>query len=823
MTIGAIWTRGVRPPAEAPAPVRGLKRFLSWEGWLTLGLEAIVLLSTVWSVEQAQWVPVLPSLSLIAVLGMAAAAGIERARWHTALGMLAGLALIGIPVVLWQSAAALPGAAWDARFGELLTRMSRWWELARTGGISIDPLPFAVALALLVWVLSFTSTWFLQRRLNMWWGILPAGFCLLTNLSYLPESYYGYFWTYLPAAMLIMMRTNVLRLQKGWRENGVRVPRGLGITFLMHAGWFSLLVVAIAWALPLQTATVVPLRAAWEAVRAPWADMETEVGRLFSSLPARKAVPLHTFGRAMPFRGAINLGNEVALLAQADHAGYWRARVYEVYSAEGWLIGDRNASDLSAASLNSREARGSVYRARKTVTQRVEVNFSTDTLFAQGQPLEANIPALMETAPAGVYGISLTDGAGAQNLPFDLRRLSGNLRQALQAQGSLSRDEVLRLLPSGVRLKDVQESGGHVVAVQITRDAETSDVLGLRSPSRSLGPRSYEMVSSVSVASARELRASGVSFPRWVTDRYLQLPSGIPDRVRRLAQEVGRDAPTPYDKAVAIQAYLRQIPNATDIEAPPPGADGVDHFLFSVRRGYSDYYASAMVVMLRSAGVPARLAVGYATGQWDDQTKVYVVRERHAHAWPEVFFNGYGWVEFEPTTGHETFARGDQSEETSASSNNTTGDDYPAFDDDLLSGMDGARLSDFRDDAGPWAAVARVTGVTFLVGLLALAAMWLVWMLSFRGLRPAMATYEKMARLAGLSGLAPKVHETPSEYAGTLAQVLPSQQDAIQTITHGFERSQYGKQSLSPQDEEEISSAWRTIRSRLLRRVLRRF
>ena len=822
MTTGAVWTRGARQPTEAPAPVRGLRRALAWDGWITLGLEAVVLLSTVWSIEQAQWVPAQPSLTLIALLGMAAAAGLERLRLHAVLGLTAGLVLVGLPVVFWQSAAALPGIGWDARFGEMIARLTKWWDLALSGGISIDPLPFAVALALLTWALSFTSAWFLQRRLNMWWGILPAGFCLLTNLSYLTENYYGFFWTYLFAAMLIMTRTNVLRLQRGWRQQGIHVPSGMGLAFLMHAGWFSLLVVGIAWVLPMQTATVGQMRAAWETARAPWGDVESEVGRLFSSLPARKAVPLHTFGRAMPFRGAVDLGNEVALLAHADHAGYWRARVYDVYTSEGWLTGDRQTSTLSQATPGSAQRSGPGYRARKTVTQGMELNFSTDALFAQGQPLEASIPVLVETAPAGIYNISLVDNTGNQNLPFDLRRLSGNLQQAALAQRFLTREEVLRLLPPGVRLKEVQEAGGYVTTIQITRDAETTDVLGIRSPDRSVGPRRYDIVSSVSVASARELRAASPAIPRWVSDRYLQLPSSLPDRVRRVAAEVARNAATPYDRAVAIETYLRTIPQAMDVAAPPPGADGVDHFLFTLNRGYSDYHASTMVVLLRAAGVPARLAVGYATGQWDDQTKVYVVRERHAHAWPEVYFNGYGWVEFEPAPGHETFARGEQPEETMASDDTSMDFDEPFLEDELLSSLDGGNLNDFRDNGGPWAVAARVTGVTLIVALLALAAMWLVWMLSFRGLRPAMATYEKMARLAGLSGLAPRVQETPSEYAEALTRVLPSQKDSIRTITRGFERSQYGKKALSDQDEAEINSAWRAIRSRLLRRVLRR-
>ena len=100
----------------------------------------------------------------------------------------------------------------------------------------------------------------------------------------------------------------------------------------------------------------------------------------------------------------------------------------------------------------------------------------------------------------------------------------------------------------------------------------------------------------------------------------------------------------PYDKADAIEKLLRTYKYNQGISAPPAGQDGVDYFLFDVKEGYCDYYASAMVVMLRSVGVPARFVVGYTPGQLKqqneqtDEAPVYRVLERNAHAWPEVYF-----------------------------------------------------------------------------------------------------------------------------------------------------------------------------------------
>ena len=75
----------------------------------------------------------------------------------------------------------------------------------------------------------------------------------------------------------------------------------------------------------------------------------------------------------------------------------------------------------------------------------------------------------------------------------------------------------------------------------------------------------------------------------------------------------------------------------------------VDYFLFDLRQGYCDYYASAMIVFARSRGLPARLAVGYASGEYDPVSDQFLVTEADAHSWPEIYFPEYGWIPFEPT------------------------------------------------------------------------------------------------------------------------------------------------------------------------------
>ncbi len=129
---------------------------------------------------------------------------------------------------------------------------------------------------------------------------------------------------------------------------------------------------------------------------------------------------------------------------------------------------------------------------------------------------------------------------------------------------------------------------------------------------------------------------------------FLALPSRLPARVRELAGSVAGGAASPYEKALALERYLRGLPYSYRVAPLSAGGDAVDQFLFEMRQGYCTYYASAMAIMARSLGIPARIAVGYATGSYDAAGRLYSVREADAHAWPELYIGGR-WLPFEPT------------------------------------------------------------------------------------------------------------------------------------------------------------------------------
>lgn len=171
-----------------------------------------------------------------------------------------------------------------------------------------------------------------------------------------------------------------------------------------------------------------------------------------------------------------------------------------------------------------------------------------------------------------------------------------------------------------------------------------------------IGSNVYRVESLVPAFDADDLRAAGIEYPDWVRARYLVLSDQVPPRVLALARDLTATAPTPYERARAIEEYLRTIPYTLDLPSPPGTRDVVDYFLFDLKRGYCDYYATAMAVLARAAGLPARIAVGYATGAYDPVTNEFRVTEADAHSWAQVYFPEYGWVDFEPTASRSLFA-----------------------------------------------------------------------------------------------------------------------------------------------------------------------
>ncbi|MBW7884118.1 MAG: transglutaminase domain-containing protein [Caldilineaceae bacterium] len=175
--------------------------------------------------------------------------------------------------------------------------------------------------------------------------------------------------------------------------------------------------------------------------------------------------------------------------------------------------------------------------------------------------------------------------------------------------------------------------------------------------------RSYTVASLVPALSDEMLAAlpdwgvPGYTLPD-AYGEYLALPDTVTNRTHALAMELVAGQPTLYARATAIERYLRTFPYDLTVPAVSDDVtDVADYFLFDLRRGYCDYYATAFVVLARAAGIPARFVTGYAPGYWNASEQLWIITEAEAHSWPEVYFPEAGWIPFEPTAGRPELAR----------------------------------------------------------------------------------------------------------------------------------------------------------------------
>ncbi len=309
-----------------------------------------------------------------------------------------------------------------------------------------------------------------------------------------------------------------------------------------------------------------------------------------------------------------------------------------------------------------------------------------------------------------------------------------------------------------------------------------------------------------------QLSRAGIDYPQVILERYLQLPEGFPVRVQALSQEITSPFSTPYSKAKAIESYLRNYPYSLQIPQPPTDKDISEYFLFDIKTGYCDYYATAMTVMARSIGIPARLVVGYIGGEYNQDTGRYIISQANAHSWVEIFFPEVGWVEFEPTASMELFNRPLNSPPS------------PQVDESLAQAQ---RPSLESLAVNSWITWILLT-VIFLVSLVVI--WFLADLIRYKKQDPSIAIdaiYWRLNHLANQAYLSTRINPTPNEFQDDLLhqisnlqnskliqKLLCSQRNNIRTIIQNFNQISYSPTPANREMQEISRKAWNTLRAR---------
>ncbi|HVR88125.1 MAG TPA: transglutaminaseTgpA domain-containing protein [Candidatus Limnocylindria bacterium] len=341
----------------------------------------------------------------------------------------------------------------------------------------------------------------------------------------------------------------------------------------------------------------------------------------------------------------------------------------------------------------------------------------------------------------------------------------------------------------------------------------------IRAVNRGDAQGTYTTSSLVSKATKEQLKKATTVYSATVKAKYLQLPSSVPSRVAELAAKVAGAKVTPYEKAEAIESYLRSTYKySTAVKAVPAGRDPVDYFLFDLKADFCEYFASSMAVMLRQVGVPARVVEGFTSGEFDASRSRYAVHELNAHAWVEVYFPQYGWIEFEPTPSEAPFPRaetiggagssgpdsGDRGDRASGGGLRDR-DNFPDPGPDDL-GQDGDATGALPRPVDPRPGLAVLA---LIVAALIGAFIRFQW--RFRGLGDIDSAWGKTRLLGAYAGHAPRPWQTPYEYADSLGREVPDVREPLRAIAHARVRERYAPGGATAAERAAASAAWRRI------------
>lgn len=813
------------------------------EGWLSLVLLLLMLTAVAFSIQWAQWEP-----SLQGALGMLLPATVvgllfgfvlaRLRRLPRALAHLLG-ATGGVAWIIFLSSTlqrvTLPGTGqvveylsprlhgWLDLGTELLLRSIFLWRAFLRGLAGEDIVLFVVTLALVCWQIAFLSAWFTFRSHWPWAAVGVPGFVLLLNVFYAPQVPPLYFGFYLCMGMTFLIYYSWRRKLLQWQQERVRCPPELSGGVFWAGLALSLVLVVGTSLLPMTTGGA-EQGSFWDRVFEPWRQVRSTWQRLFSNVQGTMGADrLGEYASSFGLAGARTSPEGIALLVRTERSDYLRGIAFDQYDGHGW-------SDTAGQSTLWTMGSGFLRlpgRGRMRVLQEIIPEYQGGNMvFAAGEPISLSLAAVAQLgAPQEQTG--LADIVAVRTLSTPPRGSGYRVLALLSVADKTSLRQAGQDYPLAIQQRYLQLPEALPAQVR-----ELADQILLQR----LDPSSLLVQSSSEPAPA--IRLLGIEIDQG--DQLIHLTTATAPELEivlriRKGQVIGVSPPgslvrsglvTPYDAAEAVQDYLRSNYSYRDDIAPPPAdQDAVAYFLLESKAGYCDYFASAMVVLLRAEGIPARVVRGYTGGAYDKETAAYVVLASMAHAWPEVYFPLYGWQRFEPTaSSYTTLPMRPElppvEESAGTSTDRTTTPtarrrDNPQLDDEGLPLDDlGTAPTQAAPSGPPWIAL----GAGGLVGLTVLGSgAFLNWRIG-RGLRrlsPTAALYERMCRWAGVVRLPLPEHLTPSEAAQLLGAALPAQQSGFARLAALYTRERFRGRPLHGAELSEARRIWNEIRGPL--------
>lgn len=747
------------------------------EGWLSLALLFVMLLSLGWSVQRAEWIPntdFLIPVAFYAVL-LGAILGLTRL---SVVGVLPLSAIAGTGIVLWAV-----GGEWFPQLGQvdrllaMRTEVIEWVRILVDRGAAPEKIPYAIGFGLVMWLTSFMAAYTIYRHHRVLDAILLVGAALVANMSAIVSDLF-YLVLFVLAALLLWLRAALIGREEGWQRRRVNENNEVPAAVMRSGVGFIAGSIILAWVLT-SVAVAAPLTAVWNNLDGVWSDVRDRLDGVFAGLANQDArITGASFGNGFTIKGSWVSSDSPVLTIASSRGYYLRTATYDTYTGHGFVRGVTDQRRVDAGQLifpdGSPEKPGNP-DAYKLETVNIEYQRSQSAIFAPvGYPTAILAPTIvLETGGLPVLG-------------------------GLESPNSISAGEsyFVTALISTATQSQLSAAGTDYPAVIADNYLGTDGVT----------QRTRDLAQKV------------------VADAGATTPF---DMAQALARYLNTDSSFSYRTTAPL-------PESAD-------QDIVDFFLFDPeggRIGYCEYYATTMAVLARTLGIPSRVAVGYAPGSpvstpGGTGDRTYQVREENAHAWAEIYFPGYGWERFEATKTISPVVRprGEpvQPGPSGGSAGPIPGQSLSPNDRGDVFALPSAAPCPGcfgPDETGP-AIETRGVNLLLLGGILLGAGVLAFWRLRrsrrrLRFLAPGERQWFRLTLAADRAGVAQRPSETIYEYAGWLEEQLPRRRPEIRTIANGKVWQSYSGRGVSGEALARIEAAWKRLELPMLFLALRR-
>ena len=735
-----------------------------WWDW-SAGLIVIFLVGVVAArLSVTNWSPNLWMMDILAFFGVILGLMLGASKFKPRSVILISAAYT-VFFVIWQLGLSLnQKIQWSAR---LLVLFNRIW-----GNIDLffkdipvtDPLLFLFSIGLLVWVVSLVTGYRMARYGKPWWSIIILTVLLIVVDYYHPFLNHRNRYTgiFFFLILLLLARLFLLRMRQKWVENHVMEDSETGINLAKWAIAISLFAVMVAWSMPIVVQALTLGSPIQQRLGKSWKVLRDRLSNMVAGLTNTSIQVTSFYGNTINLGNRAATGNDVIFnIAVPDTELAQDIRYYWRSRSYDHFTGAGWVTSFDDQQLNPADD-------WQVKSEEFENQIGMSLIVNSLIPLSRTIVS--------------------PGIPINFSR--------------------------AVQVETAAADEGEV------------DILGLAAEPPLNDGESYRVQVRIADPTIKQLRETSVNYPTWVRERYLVLPKDVSPRILDLANQITSGLENPYDKADAITRYLRRTITFTETVAKPPaGADLMEWFLFDYQKGFCNYYASAEVILLRAVGVPARLSVGFAEGEFTDEKSIFTVRRKDSHAWPEVYFVGLGWIEFEPTTSQpERVLPGDLLSQTDSLDENI----YPApiilDDEELPRGLKDTLNTDASAQgySTQSAMVAvRVLVILLIIGILAYIFLrlipgntgqsiwirletflqkrrykipaWLEKLSKKREQNQLQSMFRWINRILLWSGKKPKAGMTPAERVFLLVETLPETEESGQIFLHEYELAEYSE------------------------------